>query len=49
MLGIASAELAVAYILCLAASVLCVAYGIVKWNDTGPLSMELQDAAEEDE
>lgn len=49
MLGIASPELALAYVLCLAASVLCVVYGIIKWNDTGVLSMELQDSAKEDE
>ncbi len=43
MLGIASPELALAYILCIAASVLCIVYGIVKWNDTGPLTEELRD------
>jgi hypothetical protein len=43
VLGIASPELALAYLLCIAASVLCVIYGIVKWNDTGPLSEELRD------
>jgi len=52
MLGIASAELAWAYILCIAASALCVVYGIWKWNDTGPYTEELRDldswAPEED-
>jgi len=43
VLGIASPELALAYILCIAASVLCIVYGIVKWNDTGPLTEELRD------
>jgi hypothetical protein len=43
VLGIASPELALAYILCIAASVLCIIYGIVKWNDTGPLTEELRD------
>jgi hypothetical protein len=43
MLGIASPELALAYILCLAASALCVIYGIVKWNDSGPYTEELKD------
>jgi hypothetical protein len=43
VLGIASPELALAYVLCIAASVLCVVYGIVKWNDSGPLSEELRD------
>lgn len=49
MLGIASPELALAFILCLAASALCVVYGIIKWNDTGPLSMELQDMSDEEQ
>ncbi|MCF8032623.1 MAG: hypothetical protein K9K66_06570 [Desulfarculaceae bacterium] len=43
MLGIASPELALAYILCIAASVLCIIYGIIKWNDSGPLTEELRD------
>ena len=36
MLGIASGELALAYILCVLASALCVLYGLLKWNDAGP-------------
>lgn len=43
MLGIASTELSIVYILCIAASILCVVYGIVKWNDAGPLSDELRE------
>ena len=43
MLGIASSELALAYILCLAATGLCVVYGILKWNDSGPLTEELRE------
>lgn len=43
MLGIASTELAWAYILCILAAVVCVVYGIVKWNDSGPLSEELRE------
>ena len=43
MLGIASPELALAYVLCIAASVLCIIYGIIKWNDSGPLTEELRD------
>ena len=35
MLGLGSGEMALAYILCLAAAALCVIYGIVKWNDMG--------------
>ena len=46
MLGIASAELSWAYILCILASVLCVVYGVLKWNDAGPLTEELRDRAE---
>ena len=38
MLGIANGELALAYVLCILASVLCVVYGLLKWNDAGPLA-----------
>lgn len=48
MLGIASGELALAYLLCIAASLLCVIYGIVKWNDSGPLTEELRELDEYD-
>jgi len=47
VLGIASFELGLAYVLCIAASVLCVVYGIVKWNDTGPLTEELRELDEQ--
>lgn len=43
VLGIASTELALAYILCIVATVVCVVYGIVKWNDTGPYTEELRE------
>ena len=43
MLGIASSELALAYILCLAAAALCVVYGVLKWNDRGPMTEDLRD------
>ena len=43
MLGIASTELAWAYVLCILASIGCVIYGVVKWNDSGPLTEDLQD------
>ncbi|MGD9124831.1 MAG: hypothetical protein PVG60_07050 [Desulfarculaceae bacterium] len=43
MLGIASLELAWAYILCIAAALLCVIYGIVRWNDSGPLTEDLRE------
>lgn len=49
MLGIASPELALAFILCLAASALCIIYGIIKWNDTGPLSIEMQELADDEQ
>ncbi|ADK85272.1 conserved hypothetical protein [Desulfarculus baarsii DSM 2075] len=42
MFGIESLELAWAYILCILASLLCVVYGVVKWNETGPPSGELR-------
>lgn len=48
MLGIASTELAWAFILCILASLLCVVYGIVKWNDTGLFSEELRELEDED-
>ena len=43
MLGIASTELAWAYILCILAALLCVVYGAVKWNDSGPHTEELRE------
>ncbi len=43
MLGIASSELALAYVLCILAFALCLVYGLIKWNDTGPLTEELRD------
>ena len=49
MLGIASNELAWAYILCILAAVLCVVYGVVKWNDSGPLTEDLRDLDEWEE
>ena len=36
MFGIESTELAWAYFLCIAASALCVLYGIYNWNKGGP-------------
>lgn len=44
--GIASMELSWAYVLCIFASFICVVYGIVKWNSTGPTSGELKNEAE---
>lgn len=43
MLGIASSELAWAYLLCILAALVCVVYGLVKWNDAGALTEELRD------
>lgn len=45
MFGIASLELAWAYILCIMAAALCVVYGVVNWNQTGPPSGELKATA----
>ena len=49
MLGIASTELAWAFILCILASVLCVVYGILKWNDAGAFSDELRDIQDDED
>ena len=49
MFGIASTELALAYLLSIAAGLLCVIYGIVKYNDTGPMTEELREAGREGE
>jgi hypothetical protein len=35
MLGFGSVEIALAYWACILASVFCVAYGALKWNDGG--------------
>ncbi|WP_338325281.1 symporter small accessory protein [Pseudodesulfovibrio senegalensis] len=35
MLGLGSVEIALVYWLCLAATALCVVYGIVNWNERG--------------
>jgi hypothetical protein len=35
MLGLGSVQLGWAYILCILATLLCVIYGAVKWNDYG--------------
>lgn len=43
MLGIASTELAWAFILCIAAALLCVIYGLINWNRTGPLTEDLRE------
>lgn len=32
MLGIESTEIALAYVLCIAASLLCIGFGILTWN-----------------
>lgn len=43
VLGIAAAELGWAYLLSILAALLCVVYGLIKFNDAGPLSEELRD------
>ena len=40
MLGLGSVEAALAYILCLLAALLCVIYGVIKWNDMGRYTMD---------
>jgi len=35
MLGLGSVEIALAFWLSIAATILCVVYGIVNWNNTG--------------
>lgn len=35
MLGFGSVEIALAFWLSIASTILCVVYGIVKWNETG--------------
>lgn len=46
MLGLGSTEMAVAYILCILAAVLCVVYGLIKWNDMGRIGEHLEDKIE---
>ena len=46
MLGLGSGEMALAYILCIVAALVCVVYGIVKWNDTGPYGEHLEEMIE---
>jgi len=38
MLGFGSLEIALAFWMSIGATVLCVVYGIVKWNDAGDAS-----------
>lgn len=47
MLGIASTELAWAFILSIAAALLCLVYGLIKWNDSGPLTNDLKELDEQ--
>jgi hypothetical protein len=49
LLGIESLELALAYLLCIAACLLCIVYGVLKWDETGPLSEELRVLSAEQE
>ena len=46
MLGLGSGEMALAYILCIVATLVCVIYGIVKWNDAGPYGEHLEEMIE---
>ncbi len=46
MLGLGSAEMALAYVLCILATVLCVVYGIIKWNSMGRYAEHLDEKIE---
>ena len=46
MLGLGSTEIALAFLACVGASLLCVIYGIVNWNKTGLTSQELRNQVE---
>jgi len=45
MLGLGG-EMALAYLLCILAALLCVIYGLVKWNDTGRYVEDLEEKIE---
>ena len=47
MLGFGSAEMAWVFWLCIAASALCLIYGIVKWNDSGIVDTVLEEDEDE--
>jgi hypothetical protein len=49
MLGIEDKYVALAYVLCVASTILCVAYGIVMWNkgDESPKAEDIKWAQEE--
>lgn len=49
LFGIASTELALAYLLSIGAGLLCLIYGIVKYNDSGPMTEELREAGRDDD
>ncbi len=46
MLGMGSFEMALVFVLCIAATLLCIIYGIVNWNKTGLTSQEMRDRVE---
>jgi len=45
MLGLGG-EMALAYLLCILAALLCVIYGLVKWNDMGRYVEDLEEKIE---
>jgi len=45
MLGLGG-EMALAYFLCILAALLCVIYGLVKWNDMGRCGEDLEEKIE---
>ena len=46
MLGLGSGEMALAFILCILAALLCVVYGILKWNSMGKYGGYLEEKVE---
>ncbi|MEW6265665.1 MAG: symporter small accessory protein [Thermodesulfobacteriota bacterium] len=46
MLGMGSVEMGLAYLACILAAVLCVIYGLVKWNDMGRYGEHLEEKIE---
>ncbi len=45
MFGIASTSIALAYLLCIISTILCVIYGIVTWNKGGVKKLDEEDRA----
>ena len=48
MFGLESVEMGIAYILSALAALLCTAYGLWKWNETGPEDKEVDNRSEDE-